>query len=188
MSKVFEMKRFFFILIFGLLLVHVYSQEITSVNMPVDENTGLITYKEVIDEAGTKDELFNRCSEWLHTFFPNPWETVKVRDQSTGLMKIQHQFRIYNVDNQGNKLDAGMILYNAKIEFKDNKYRIVVDNFVSKEVSRVPIEKWLDESAQNYNPVWKNYLAQVDNYVQNELIKSLKEGMKPKKEVKEDVW
>ena len=182
------MKRFFSALIIILFAATIHAQEVTSVNMPLDENTGLITYKEVVDEPGTKDELFNRCSEWLHTFFPNPWETVKVRDQSTGLMKIQHQFRTYNTDSQGNKIDAGMILYNAKIEFKENKYRIVVDNFVSKEVSRVPVETWLNVSAPNYNPLWKNYLAQIDNYVQNELIKSLKEGMKPKKEAVEDVW
>ena len=182
------MKKLISIFVFILIFLNVFSQEITSVNMPVDENTGLITFKEVIEEQGTKEELFNRGSEWLHTFFANPWEAAKVRDQSTGLIKIQHQFRIYDTDNNGNKIDAGMILYNAKIEFKENRYRIVVDNFVSKELSRYPVENWLNVDAPNYDPKWKSYLAQIGDYVNNELIKSLKQGMKPKKEAVEEDW
>jgi hypothetical protein len=182
------MKRYFFFLVFVLITLSAYPQEITSVNMPVDETTGLITYKEVVEEPGTKDELFNRCAEWLPTFYPNPWESAKVRDQSTGLIKIQHQFRVYDTDLDGNKIDAGMILYNAKIEFKQDRYRIVVDNFVLKEVSRYPVEKWLDESAPDYNPKWKNYLAQINSFVTNDMLTSLKAAMKPKKEAKEDIW
>jgi hypothetical protein len=177
-----------FILISTFYLMTAAAQEVTSVNMPVDEATGLITYKEVVNEEGSKDTLFNRCSSWLHTFYPNPWEATKVRDQSTGIIKIQHQFRIYDIDENGTRLDAGMISYNAKIEFKDGRYRVVVDNFVWKLVSRYPVEKWLDESAPDYNMKWKSYLAQIDSFVTNELFKSLNEKMKPAKEVKEDIW
>ncbi len=159
-----------------------------ALTMPVDEATGLITYKEVVDEPGTKDTLFNRAASWLHTFYANPWDVTKIRDQSTGILKIQHQFKIYNTDEQGNKTEAGMILYNAKIEFKDNRYRIIVDNFVDKELSRVPVEKWLDEKAPGYDVRWKSYLEQIDYFVRNELIKSLKEKMKPPRQIQKDTW
>jgi hypothetical protein len=165
-----------------------FAQEVTSVNMPVDETTGLITYKEVIEESGTKDELFNRGSSWLHDFYVNPWEVAKVRDQSTGLIKIQHQFRIYDQDKDSNKIDAGLILYNAKLEFKEGRYRIVVDNFVLKGLSRYPVEKWLDVTAPEYDVKWKNYLSQINSYVTGELIKSLKDAMKPAKAAEEDIW
>jgi hypothetical protein len=156
--------------------------------IPVDETTGLITYKEVVEEQGTKDELYNRGASWLHTFYVNPWEVAKVRDQSTGLIKIQHQFRLDEYDDKGNKLVGKTILYSARIEFKDGRYRYVIDNFVLKEMSRYPVEKWLDKKAPDYNPKWDVYLGQIDAYVRDELVKSLKENMKPPKEVKEDVW
>lgn len=182
------MKTILSILIVAFGLLTAAAQEETSLNMPLDDVTGLITYKEVINEEGTKDTLFNRCSSWLHTFYANPWEATKVRDQSTGLIKIQHQFRVYDSDDLGNKQDAGLILYNAKIEFKENRYRIVVDNFILKQVSRYPVEKWLDKSAPDYNVKWKSYLEQIDSFVRDELIKSLKEKMKPGQEIKQEEW
>ena len=81
-----------------------------------------------------------------------------------------------------------MIMYNARIEFKENRYRIVVDNFVLKQVSRYPVEKWLDQSAPDYDVKWKNYLEQIDSFVRDELISSLKEKMKPAQEIKEEEW
>ena len=182
------MKILAFIIFGTFYLFTASAQEVTSVNVPVDEASGLITYKEVVNEPGSKDTLFNRCSTWLHTFYPNPWDATKVRDQSTGLIKIQHQFRIYDTDESGNKLDAGMVLYSARIEFKEGRYRVVVDNFVWKLVSRYPAEKWLDVKAADYDPKYKDYLAQIDSFVNNELFRTLNEKMKPAKQVKEEDW
>ena len=182
------MKVLISVLMMAILLTTASAQQEASLNLPVDDVTGLITYKEVIDEEGSKDELFNRCSMWLHTLYANPWDATKVRDQATGLIKIQHQFRIYNYDEVGTKQDAGMIIYDAKIEFKENRYRIVVDDFVLKQASRYPVERWLDPNAPDYNKKWQSYLKQIDSFVRDELISSLKEGMKPEVEVKEEEW
>lgn len=157
-------------------------------DLPVDNLTGLITYQEVVEEPGTKDELFNRCSSWLHTFYANPWEATKVRDQSTGLIKIQHQFRIYDTDEEGSKKDVGMILYSVKLEFKENRYRYIVDNFLLKQVSRYPIETWLDQSRPDYDEKWQSYLGQINSFVTEQLIKSLKEKMLPAQEIIEEDW
>ncbi|MCU0370807.1 MAG: DUF4468 domain-containing protein [Bacteroidales bacterium] len=182
------MKALYTFLLVTFALMTVTAQEGANAGMPRDEVTGLITYKEVIDEEGSKDTLFNRAASWLHTFYSNPWDAAKVRDQSTGLIKIQHQFRIYDIDDQGIKQDAGMIMYSAKIEFRENRYRIVVDNFVLKQVSRYPVEKWLDESAPGYDVRWKSYLEQIDHFVRDELISSLKEKMKPAQVIQEEEW
>jgi hypothetical protein len=182
------MRALISIIIIILSTITALAQEVTTLNMPVDETTGLITYKEVVEEPGIKDTLFNRGASWLHTFYANPWEVAKVRDQSTGLIKIQHQFRIYDFGEQGSKTDAGMVMYNAKLEFKDNRYRVVIDNFVYKLVSRYPVEKWLDKTAPDYDVKWESYLGQIDFFARNELIKSLKEKMKPGKAAKEDIW
>ena len=123
------------------------AQNQSAVNMFIDEGTGLYTYKEVIEEQGTKDELYNRCASWLHVYFANPWDAAKVRDQASGLIKIKHQARIYDYPEGEVKKDAGLVLYEARIEFKDMRYRITVDNFAWKKASRYPIEKWLDTEA-----------------------------------------
>jgi hypothetical protein len=164
------------------------AQEETLPNMPLDEVTGIITYKEVIEEPGTKDTLFNRCSSWLHTFYANPWDATKVRDQASGIIKIQHQFRIYDYDDLGNKQEAGAIMYNARIDFKENRYRVIVDDFILKQASRYPVEKWLNQSAPDYDEKWKSYLRQIDSFVRDEFLKSLKEKMKPGQEIIEEVW
>jgi hypothetical protein len=182
------MKAIFIILIAVFSLSSALAQEKTRLNMPLDETTGLITFKEVVNEPGSQDTLFNRCSTWLHTFYANPWEAAKVRDQSSGIIKIQHQFWIYDYDKDGNRKEAGLILYNAKIEFKENRYRYVIDNFVLKLASRYPVEKWLDTQAPDYNVKWAGYLEQIDSFVTNELIQSLKEKMKPAKVIKKDEW
>lgn len=182
------MKTFLSVLISIFSLFSASAQEKTPLNIPVDEATGLITYKEVVNEPASPDTLFNRCSSWLHTFYSNPWEVAKVRDQPSGLIKIQHQFFIYDYDENGNKKEAGLILYNAKIEFKENRYRYVIDNFILKQAARYPIEKWLDTAAPDYDVKWAGYLAQVDSFVKDKLIESLKEQMKPHAVIKEEQW
>lgn len=164
------------------------SAQVEKLQMPVDAQSGMITYQEVVNVAGTKDELFNRCSTWLHTFYANPWEATKVRDQSTGLIKVQHQFRVYDYGKDSLKQDAGMIIYNLKLEFKQDKYRYTIDNLTLKALSAYPIENWLDKSRPDYSEHYQTYLNQIDHYFRDELIPSLKAGMLPPKEVIEDKW
>lgn len=182
------MKLLIFTIIASFSLTTTFAQEKTKLDIPVDETTGMITYKEVVNEPGSQDTLFNRCSSWLHTFYSNPWEAAKVRDQSTGIIKIQHQFFIYDYDESGNKKEAGLIMYNAKIEFKENRYRYVIDNFILKQAARYPVEKWLKTEAPDYDVKWAGYLKQIDSFVRDQLIKSLKEKMKPGPVIKKDEW
>jgi hypothetical protein len=182
------MKPILSILLFLVFFQPIMAQDQEEILMPLDENTGLITYQEVVNVAGNKDTLFNRCSTWLHTFYANPWEATKVRDQATGLIKIQHQFRVYDTDENGNKIDAGMIIYSLKIEFKQDRYRFTIDNLTLKAVSRYPLENWMDKTRPDYDEKNVSYLKQIDHYFRVELIPSLKEAMLPKEELKEAEW
>ncbi|MFO7614668.1 MAG: DUF4468 domain-containing protein [Bacteroidales bacterium] len=182
------MKALNLFVVFLFLSLSSFAQNTGSITLLVDPATGLITYQEVVEEKGSKDELFNRCSSWLHTFYANPWEATKVRDQATGLIRIQHQFRIYDYDEDGNRNEAGMILYTAKIEFKEDRYRYTIDNFLLRQVSRYPVEKWLDKSQPGYDEKWQQYLDQINAFVTDELIRSLKENMKPEEVIIEEEW
>ena len=166
------------------------AQEVTikTVNVPVDEETGLIVYQQVVQQEGTKTELFNRAGEWLHQFYANPVQVTKVRDAASGLIKGKHSYDLIQLDKNGNKIDAGTILYSFKIECKDDRYRWTGDELFLKRSSRFPLERWLDTSDPSYNPAWADYLQQFDNFVWEEFAASLKEAMLPRVEKVEEEW
>jgi hypothetical protein len=154
--------------------------------MPVDPETKLITYKEVVTTPGKPADLFNRGIEWVNKQYKNPVDATKVRDQASGTIEIIHRFDITKVE-QGTTLPAGTIDYSLKIEMKDGRYRYTITNFTLKTISRQPIEKWMNKNDQSYIPAWDIYLKQVDDFTKK-LIDSLKAGMQPPIEKKPDTW
>ena len=104
--KIYSSLLLAFVLILG---VKVQAQEPT-VKMPVDPETKLITYKEVVTVAGTPAELFNRAIEWINKQYKNPSDATKVRDQASGVIEIIHRIEITGVE-QGATLLAGRVDY-----------------------------------------------------------------------------
>ncbi len=154
--------------------------------MPVDENTGLITYQNVVEEDGSKKELFYRAIDWVNNYYANPVAVTKIRDIETGRVECRHQFRI-TYKKEGVDLPAGLILYTCIVELKNGRYRYTVTDYVLKQASRFPVENWLNKSDPAYNEQWDDYLRQVDEFTKN-LIANLKEKMHPAPEVVEDEW
>lgn len=182
------MKQFALILgIFILFSLDARSQE-KDLNIPVDETTGLITYREVVEVEGSKDDLFNRSIYWLNEFYTNPVAVTKVRDQATGVIKGQHQFRVYYTDENGYKKDAGHVMYDFMVEFKEGRYRYTVTDFLLRKASRYPVEQWLNKSDPLYNERWDEYLRQIDSYMRDQWIASLKNKMLPEEVVEEEEW
>jgi hypothetical protein len=173
-------------LLFFLSVLYLSAQSSRPV-IPIDEETQKIKFKEVVDEEGTKDELFNRCVYWLNSFYKDPTRVTTIRDLPSGRIGGRHQFRIYYYDEDSVKVRAGLVRYNFTIQFKDNRYRYIIDDLVLKSTTNLPIEKWLDEDDPAYDPRWDYYLQQVADYVNN-WTSSLKEKMKPEKEKVEDDW
>ena len=168
-----------FILIAGL----TWAQE----KLPVDPETGRIQYREVVQQDGSKEELFNRCVYWLNEFYKDPVRVTSLRDIQTGKIVGKHQFRIYYTDEKGNKMAAGMISYDFMIEMKQDRYRYTLNNFLFKSKTRQPVVKWMNKKDPAYNIRWNEYLDQVDEYAQK-WIASLKEKMLPQPEKKPDEW
>jgi hypothetical protein len=167
--------------------LHSFSQEAQpAVQVPVDQDTHKIMYREVVSQEGVKDILYNRAAEWLRSYYVNPTSVVKVLDKVNGKIEGTGRMNIFYTDKDGTSRNAGMILYNLNLEFKDNKYRYTLFDFNLKSESRSPLEKWLNKSDPAYNEQWDVYLYQVDTTMQR-LIKSLKAGMQPKV-VKKDEW
>jgi hypothetical protein len=154
--------------------------------MPVDPDSKLIMYREVVNQEGGKDLLYDRGASWFSGFYKSPSSVLKIQDKVNGKLEGTGRFEITYIDELGNKRDGGMILYGIKLELKDNKYRYTLSDFNLKAVSRYPLEKWLNKNDPAYNQQWDSYLYQVDTTMQS-LIRNLKEGMKPKV-IKKDEW
>lgn len=153
---------------------------------PIDKDTQLITYQEVVTQAGTADELYIRAIEWINTQYKNPADVCRVRNRESGVIEILHRFEIIN-DEADNKLIAGIVNYTLKIEFKPGRYRYTLSDLTLRQSTRFPVEKWMDKTDKMYSPLWDSYLNQV-NRQSLELVESLKAGMQPPVVKEEEKW
>lgn len=175
-------------LMFLICFVNLFSQNIEQTGLvPVDESTGLITYQDVVQTEGNRDALYNRAIAWVNSFYTNPADATKVRNPESGIIEIAHRFKITTMHESGVETDAGMILYALKLELRDGRFRYTMNNFVLRQTSRFPVERWLDKSDRAYNPSWDEYLKQIDSFARG-LINNLVEAMKPEVKAKEDEW
>lgn len=153
---------------------------------PIDKDTQLITYQEVVTQAGTADELYIRAIEWINTQYKNPADVCRIRNRESGVIEILHRFEIIN-DEENNKLIAGIVNYTLKIEFKPGRYRYTLSDLTLRQSTRFPVEKWMDKTDKMYSPLWDSYLKQV-NRQSLELVESLKTGMQPPVVKEEEKW
>jgi hypothetical protein len=153
--------------------------------IPLDTNSKLITYKNAINVAGTKDELYRRGIEWVNANYKNAADVTRVRDAVNGSIEGQHRIQLSYKDKDSINVKTGLVEYTFTIQFKDNKYRYQFSNFYLKDKSKYPIENWLDKKKPGYSPLWDQYLNIIDTDICR-LIESLKTIMLGKKVVKDD--
>ena len=68
------MKTKFFLLLFLCSMGSLFGQkevEYVIPDLPIDETTKLVTYKDVVNEKGTPQELYDRAMEWVKTYYKN---------------------------------------------------------------------------------------------------------------------
>jgi hypothetical protein len=167
----------------AILILFTFSLPGFTQSIPIDDDTGKIQYQEVVEEKGNPEEFFNRAVIWINSYYSNPFDVTKTRDQSSGIIKGLHRFRVEQTMEDGQTMDAGTVQYEFKLEFKEGRYRYTLSDFILRQSSAIPVEKWLNSS----DPKSKSYLKQLDNFAQD-WIKSLKEGMKPVEIKKEEEW
>ena len=181
------MNRIFNILFFLLITGNSFSQaNQPAPKIPVDPDSKLIQYRDIINQDGTKDVLYDRGAEWIRSYYLNPGSVTKVQDRVNGKIEGTGRLRLYFYDSNNTRTDAGMVYYDFRLEFKENKYRYTLTNFSIKGISRIPLEKWMNKNDPSYSPQMENYLYQVDTTMLNLVVK-LKEGMKLKV-IKKDEW
>ncbi len=156
-------------------------------NLPVDSESGKIKFQEVVDEPGTKEELFNRTINWLNNYYKDPVRVTSVRDIATGKIIGKHTIKIIQEDAEGIKKDVALVFYEFTIEVRDGRYRYTISDLLLKSASRFEIERWMNQEDPTYDPQWDSYLLQIADYAAK-WSQNLKEKMKPGPEKKDDVW
>lgn len=68
------MKKHFLFILFTAFMVSLSAQKnepLVVPDMPIDENTKLITFQERVDEKGTPQELYDRAMVWVKQYYKN---------------------------------------------------------------------------------------------------------------------
>lgn len=180
------MKKHLFLIIAVFLSISAWSQDMKPI-IPIDTETSKIKFQEVVNEPGSKNDLFKKCIYWLNEFYKDPVRVTSIRDAETGKIEGKHRFRIYYWDEDSVKHSGGMINYTFVISFKQDKYRYTITKLILKSQTNLPVEKWLDKSDPAYNKQWDSYLEQIAEFV-DKWSESLKKKMGPEPEKVEDDW
>lgn len=154
--------------------------------LPMDEDTKLVTYKEVINEKGSPQELYDRAMLWVKLFYKNTAEVIKSSDREAGVINMRSSVKIYTTLKDGTKKLKNIVYYNFKLECRPDRYRYTITDFNEKATSAAPIEEWYNTKNPLWSPANYEYLVQIDQQIK-ELLESLEEGMLPKVE-KIDEW
>ncbi len=177
-----------FMFVLAMMSARLFAQQQTPApNLPVEPDSKKIMYREVVEQEGTPDHLYDKAIEWFGYYYTNPQSVYNIQDKVNSKIEGVGRMKIYYMDEKaGVRRDGGLILYQIKMDFKENKYRYTLTDFNLKGNSRFPIEKWMNKKDPAYNQNWDSYLYQVDTTMQR-LISTLIEKMKPFA-VKKDEW
>lgn len=162
------------------------NKDIEKPDLPIDEDSQLVTYKEVVNETGTPQELYDRALSWVKKQYKNTNEVLRVQDRDKGLIELRSSVRIYGTGKDGAKVFRNVVYYHCTIECRDQRYRYTITEFGERHSSHSPIEVWFNTENPKWEPAHFEYLKQIDEQI-NALIDSMKEGMTPKTE-KVDEW
>ncbi|MBU0488398.1 MAG: DUF4468 domain-containing protein [Bacteroidetes bacterium] len=180
------MKKLLLILALAIPTFQLSAQTETPV-IPVDEATKLITYQKVVNVEAKKDELFNKAIGWINGYYANPSGVTKKRDLASGLIEGVARFDLMVKDAKGVESKVGVVEYKLTLNLKDTKYRYTLSEFVYKQASKFPCEKWLDTTAPGYQPAYADYLNALDTFA-NGLIADMTAKIEEKEVKKNDEW
>jgi len=181
------MNRIFTISIITFLILissNAFSQN--TYGFPIDETTGKIHYKEVVEVKGMKNDLYIRAQKWLHEFFRNASSVIRKLDQEKGIIEGRRVLKTVVKDKKGREKPSGSIKYTFRIELKDGKYRYRLFDFVQASTGSKPLELWFEDTDEKAKEIHAQIFQQVKDDVEK-LVASLKKGMRPKK-IEVDEW
>ena len=155
-------------------------------DLPIDENTHLVTYQDVIKQEGTPKVFYDRALAWTKKHYKNTSEVIKNADEAKGVLELRSSVRIFSKAKDGSMVPKNVVYYNLKIECRDGRYRYTFTNFNERATAAAPIERWFDTTSPYWSASQYEWLNQIDEQVKA-IINSLEEGMLPEAPVV-DEW
>ena len=148
--------------------------ELVKPDLPVNKETGLISYYGVVELPASKgDDLYRKALMWANSYYKNPADVIRERDSVAYKIVCKARYRITNEpDKDGVSTPAGDVMYTLTIEMKDGKFRYEMTRFNWQQKSAYPIERWRDQQGSVFS--W--YLKQTDEKA-TEVVHSLKKAM-----------
>ena len=154
---------------------------------PVDEETKLVTYTDVIQVPGiTKDSLYNVAMEWMKKFYKSPSQAIKSQSKEDGVIEIKHQFQLTR-DEKGQTVKAAQINYYLTLQFRDGRFKYTITKIHVEGPSYFGIEKWINEENFAKDENVTGYLVQIEDFM-NKLTESLDSELRPAAPKKEEEW
>jgi hypothetical protein len=166
------MKRISFLITLGVLLgtlaiAQKQKEPVPVPDLPMNMETSLYSYSAVVEVHGIgKDELYTRAFNWANSYYKNPVDVIREKDPQAGKLLIKARYKISNEpDKKGVATQAGDVMYSLTMNFKDGRYRYEITKINWQQLSYYPIERWKDQTASSYKPVYAYYLKQTDETI-----------------------
>lgn len=114
--------------LFILLLVFASSQALFSQTIPIDKETGLITYTEIVPSNGTDAKaLYKAAQLWEINIYCRDKPFLQFKDDESRTLILKPVVYLYS---QADGITVeGYVRYTLTIECKDNKYKYTFTNF-----------------------------------------------------------
>lgn len=154
---------------------------------PIDEETKLVTYTDVIQVPGVlKDSLYDVALAWMKIYYKSPSQVIKSQSKEEGMIDIRHQFYVTRKD-KNQEVKAGLINYYLTLQFRDGRFKYTITKVNLEGNSYFGIEKWLNEEAYKKDEYVPGYLVQIDKFMMD-LIASMESEVRPVAPKKEEDW
>lgn len=162
-------------------------EKIQAPKMPVNKESGLITYTGIIETQGNAADLYNRGLKWFNTNYKNPTDVIREKEEGQKILG-KARFTIYSTDTKTEtQINDGVVMYDITMLFKDGKCKYEITKINWKKPSYYGIEKWVEENNKAYNTDFSSYLVQTDTYFKD-LIAKFKKAIATPDTKKSDDW
>jgi len=161
--------------------------EVNIRSFPIDDETELVTYTEVIQVPGISDDsLYNLAMKWIKDFYKMPSQVIRTQDKEAGRIEIYHGFYISRTE-KNQTMKAGMIHYYLTLQFKDGRFKYTITKVNLEGTTYFGIEKWINEEKYMEDENVPGYLTQIDEFMMT-LIGSIESEIRPVAPKKEEDW
>lgn len=176
-------------ILYTLLILAISPLAFAQQTIPVDEETKLAYYKEVVEVPGaTRAELYDRGLAWINKFFPNPNGVIQSKNPETGEIVGKAQFKLKLVDKKGVETFEGMVAYTFTMSFKDGKFKYEITRIHWVQASYYDVSKWNDTKDPHYkSESYPAFIQQTNSYFDN-MKAELKKAVKTAPVKKKDDW